>query len=135
MFKSIITPAQQATLDAGGMINLEGFIVTKPILDGNRLNSPPLKPLPNVNFPVKFIWGTADTDVPYAYSQNILPHVTPASKVDSVKIEGADHMFNRDSDKEVVYKKLADLTAASSNAGILLGIACISLVSSLFLIL
>jgi pimeloyl-ACP methyl ester carboxylesterase len=134
-FKGNITPEQQATLDSGSSVSFNGVIITTAILNSYRQNSPTVKPNNNLNYPVRFIWGTADVDVPYKYSQNVLPFATPASKVDSVQIEGADHMFLRDNDKEVVYKKLADLTASGSRAFALLGISAFGLISSLFLIL
>jgi pimeloyl-ACP methyl ester carboxylesterase len=135
LYRGNISPAQQATLDGGDFVNFNGIIITTKILNNFRENSPTLRPNTNLNYPVKFIWGTADTTVPIKYSQNVLPYTTPASKVELTQIEGADHLFLRDSDKEVVYKKLGDLIAAGSRAFALLALTAFGLSSGLILAL
>ena len=135
LYKGNISPAQQATLDSGGSVSFNGIIMTTTIMNNFRENSPTVKPNTNLNYPVKFIWGTADVDVPFKYSQNVLPFATPASKVDSIQIEGADHMFLRDSDQVAVCKKLGEMIAAGSQAFALLALTAFSLSSGLILAL
>ncbi|RED13932.1 alpha/beta fold hydrolase [Pontivivens insulae] len=92
------TEDQREMLERDGQIALESdydpepYIVTKHFIEEGRNNLVLRSPL-SLPFPVRFLHGTADTDVPYTRAMDTLHHADcPDFRV--VLVKDADHRFS-----------------------------------------
>jgi pimeloyl-ACP methyl ester carboxylesterase len=70
----------------------EGYVITRRLIEDGRDHLVLRRPL-DLPFPVRFLQGTADVDVPMAVALRLLDHVTgPDIRLTLVK--GADHRFS-----------------------------------------
>lgn len=90
--------AQRSDLIGQGRIELpsdysdEPYVITRRLIEEGRLHLVLRKPL-DLRFPVRFLQGTADVDVPVAVALRLMDHVTgPDIRLTLVK--GADHRFS-----------------------------------------
>jgi pimeloyl-ACP methyl ester carboxylesterase len=90
--------AQKAELMEEGRVELpsdysdEPYVITRRLIEDGRDHLVLREPL-NLPFPVRFLQGTADADVPVAVATRLIDHVTgPDIRLTLVK--GADHRFS-----------------------------------------
>lgn len=90
--------AERAELLAKGRVELpseysdEPYVITRRLIEEGRRNLVLRGPLP-LPFPVRFLQGTADADVPVSVALRLMEHVTgPDIRLTLVK--GADHRFS-----------------------------------------
>jgi pimeloyl-ACP methyl ester carboxylesterase len=90
--------AQKAELMEEGRVELpsdysdEPYVITRRLIEDGRDHLVLCEPL-NLPFPVRFLQGTADADVPVAVATRLIDHVTgPDIRLTFVK--GADHRFS-----------------------------------------
>lgn len=90
--------AQKAELDAGQVALPsdygEPYIITKHLIEEGRQRLVLRDPLP-LNFPTRFLQGTADADVDMSVALRLLEHATgPDMRL--TLVDGADHRFSDD---------------------------------------
>lgn len=109
------TPAQRATLIEAGQVDLPSdysdgpYIITRRLIEEGRRNLVLRSPL-DLPFPVRFLQGTADTDVPPATALRLLDHATgPDIRLTLVK--GADHRFSTPDCLSLIEAAVADVLA------------------------
>lgn len=89
--------AQRAEMEAQGQVALpsdygEPYIITKRLIEEGRENLVLRDPL-NLPFPVRFLQGTADTDVDMSVALRLLDHAKgPDMRL--TLVDGADHRFS-----------------------------------------
>lgn len=92
------TDAQRRELTERGRVDLpsdysdDPYVITKQLIEDGRTHLVLRSPL-DLPFPVRFLQGTADVDVPVAVALRLMDHVTgPDIRLTLVK--GADHRFS-----------------------------------------
>ena len=89
--------AQKADLAEKGQVALpsdygEPYIITRRLIEEGRNRLVLRSPLP-LNFPVRFLQGTADADVSVATAMTLLDHAT-GDDIRLSLVKGADHRFS-----------------------------------------
>lgn len=89
---------QRAALAAAGRVELpsdysdEPYVITRRLIEEGRVRLVLRDPLP-LPFPVRFLQGTADTDVPVAVALRLLEHAE-GEDMRLTLVKGADHRFS-----------------------------------------
>ena len=92
------TAAQRAELAATGQVALpsdysdDPYIITRRLIDDGRSHLVLRGPL-HLPFPVRFLQGTADKDVPVAVALRLLDHAS-GPDIRLALVKGADHRFS-----------------------------------------
>ena len=95
---SAFTDAQRAEYEATGRIVVpsdysdDGYVVTKGLIESGRENLVLRSPM-NLPFPVRFLQGTEDVDVPPTVALRLLDHAT-GEDLHLRLVKGADHRFS-----------------------------------------
>ncbi|MFC7703889.1 alpha/beta hydrolase [Plastorhodobacter daqingensis] len=104
---------QRAQLLREGVVNLpsdysdEPYAITRRLIEDGRNSLVLQSPLP-LTVPVRFLQGTADTDVPVSVALRLLEHATgPDIRLTLVK--GADHRFSTPDCLDLVAQTLEEL--------------------------
>ena len=104
---------QRKQMDETGRVELpsdysaDHYIITRGLIEEGRKHLVLRKPL-NLPFPVRFLQGTADADVPMAVATRLLDHAEgPDMRLTLVK--DADHRFSTPSCLEVILWNLEDV--------------------------
>ncbi|WP_380053289.1 alpha/beta fold hydrolase [Falsihalocynthiibacter sp. SS001] len=90
--------AQRAELEQTGRVALPSdyddgpYIITKKLIEDGRSNLVLRSPL-SLNFPTRFLQGTADEDVDVSVANRLLEHVEGAD-IRLTLVKGADHRFS-----------------------------------------
>lgn len=98
MMQAEFTDAQRLELMTEGQVALpseysaEPYIITRRLIVEGRSRLVLRDPLP-LNFPVRLLQGTADTDVPPAVALRLLEHAQGAD-IRLTLVKGADHRFS-----------------------------------------
>lgn len=107
------TPAQRTELAQTGRVVLpsdydpEGYVITRRLIEEGRDRLVLRSPL-DLPFPVRFLQGTADTDVPPSVALRLLDHATgPDIRLTLVK--GADHRFSTPECLELIAATIEDV--------------------------
>jgi pimeloyl-ACP methyl ester carboxylesterase len=95
--RTSLTPLQAAGMKARGRVQIpseygEPYVITRHFIDEGKAHLI----LPDgleVNFPVRFLQGTADVDVPVAVAMNLMDRLT-GPDVRLTLVQGADHRFS-----------------------------------------
>jgi len=98
---------------AGGLASEYGdpYIITRRLIEEGRDRLVLRDPLP-LNFPVRFLQGTADADVAMSVALRLLDHATgPDMRL--TLVDGADHRFSDDACLQLVTASVADVLAAA----------------------
>ena len=109
---------QRADLIARGRVELPSdygdgpYVITRRLIDEGRDHLLLRSPL-DLPFPVRFLQGTADADVPMATALRLLDHVGgPDIRLTLVK--GADHRFSTPDCLAMIVDAVAEVTATAS---------------------
>lgn len=89
----------------------EPYIITRRLIEEGRNWLVLRDPLP-LNFPVRFLQGTADADVEMSVALRLLEHAEgPDMRL--TLVDGADHRFSDDACLDLIASSVADVLAAS----------------------
>ncbi|WP_319826302.1 alpha/beta hydrolase [Thalassovita sp.] len=108
------TPAQRDELAQTGQVALpsdygEPYIITRRLIEDGRNHLVLRQPMA-LNFPVRFLQGTADADVDMSVALRLLDHAKgPDMRLTLVK--GADHRFSEDDNLAQIVTSLEDVLA------------------------
>ena len=110
------TEAQRSELDRNGQLALPSdydlpYIITRRLIEDGRQNLALRRPLP-LGFPVRFLQGTADTDVDMSVALRLLSHAT-GPDMQLTLVDGADHRFSDARCLELIERALADVLTLS----------------------
>lgn len=92
------TPAQKAVMATTGQVALpsdysdDPYVITRRLIEDGRQQLVLRSPL-DLPFPVRFLQGTADTDVPMSVALRLLDHAT-GPDIRLTLCKGADHRFS-----------------------------------------
>ena len=92
------TDTQKAELAQNGQVALpsdysdEPYIITKKLIEDGRNQLVLRKPLP-LDYPARFLQGTADTDVPVSVAMRVLDHAY-GKDIRLTLVKDADHRFS-----------------------------------------
>lgn len=107
--------AQRDTLQSHGQLELpsdysdEPYIITKRLIEDGRKRLVLREPLP-LPFPVRFLQGSADVDVPVGVAYRLLDHAEgPDMRLTVVK--GADHRFSEPDCLALIVNAIEDVIA------------------------
>ncbi len=113
-----LSEAQRLSLQAGDTLALQSHYdeqsphrFQQGLLDSGRALSILGRSLP-VSCPVRLLHGTADTDVPYTLSIELLQAVE-SSEAQLALIKGADHRFSEPHQLKLIEQQLAEILALS----------------------
>ncbi len=109
--------AQKAELDSAGQVALpsdygEPYIITKRLIDEGRKTLVLRDPLP-LPFPVRFLQGTADTDVDVSVALRLLDHAD-GYDMRLTLVDGADHRFSDAACLALIEAGVADVIHAAA---------------------
>lgn len=111
---------QQAALMSAGQITQASeysatpYVITRRLIEDGRRNLVLQSPL-NLPFPVRFLQGTADTDVPVSVALRLLDHAT-GSDIRLALVKGADHRFSTPACLAMMVQAVQDILAGGANA-------------------
>ena len=112
------TDAQRAELAETGRVALpsdysdEPYIITRRLIEDGRRNLVLRTPL-ELPFPVRFLQGTADVDVPVPVALRLLDHATgPDLRLTLVK--DADHRFSTPDSLALILRSVEDVLARAA---------------------
>ena len=112
-----LSHAQKAELDRVGQIALpsdydEPYIITKRMIEDGRHQLVLREPL-DLPFPVRFLQGTADSDVDMSVALRLLDHASgPDMRL--TLVDGADHRFSDDTCLDLIVSAVEDIIARVS---------------------
>lgn len=104
--------AQKAEMESTGKVALpseygDPYIITKRLIEGGRGRLVLRDPL-TLDFPVRFLQGTADRDVDQSVALRLLEHATgPDMRLALVK--GADHRFSTDECLDLIVQSVTEV--------------------------
>ncbi len=110
------TEAQKAELAGAGRVVLPsdyseaGYVVTRRLIEDGRRNLVLRDPLP-LPFPVRFLQGTADTDVRPEVALRLLDHAE-GEEMRLTLVKGADHRFSGPAELALIEAAIAEVLAA-----------------------
>jgi len=106
--------AQRAELETEGQVALpsdygEPYIITKRLIEEGRDRLVLRDPLP-LNFPVRFLQGTADEDVEMSVALRLLEHAEGPDMLLSL-VDGADHRFSDETCLALIVDAVEDVSS------------------------
>ena len=111
--------AQKTELAEAGQVALpsdygEPYIITKRMIEDGRENLVLREPL-ELPFPVRFLQGTADTDVDLTVALRLLDHAS-GSDMRLTLVDGADHRFSDNACLSLIEKTIMDVLNTGERA-------------------
>jgi len=108
--------AQRDELASQGQVALpsdygEPYIITKRLIEEGRQRLVLRDPLP-LNFPVRFLQGTADADVEMSVALRLLEHAE-GPNMRLTLVDGADHRFSDNACLELIIRSVSDVLDAA----------------------
>lgn len=99
--------AQQGYIEQPSEYSDEPYIITKKLIEDGRLQQVLTSPL-DLPFPVRFLHGTADADVPMDWPLRLLDHAT-CQDMRLTLIKGADHRLSEPDDLDAITTALTEV--------------------------
>lgn len=108
--------AQRETLMRAGRLELpseysdDPYVITKKLIEDGRNHLVMQAPL-SLPFPVRFLQGTADEDVPQQWALNLLAHAQ-GDDMRLALVKGADHRFSTPECLELIVASIQEVASA-----------------------
>ncbi|WP_010399964.1 alpha/beta hydrolase [Paracoccus sp. TRP] len=109
--------AERAALAESGRVELpsdyadEPYVITRRLIEDGRDHLVLDKPLP-LPFPVRFLQGTADADVPMSWALDLLDHAS-GEDMRLTLVKGADHRFSTPDCLELIGAAINEVLACA----------------------
>lgn len=113
--------AQRAALEREGRVELpsdysnDPYVITRRLIENGRDNLVLDRPLP-LPFPVRFLQGTADQDVPVDWAMRLIDHAD-GDDLRLTLVKGADHRFSTPECLELIALSVGEVKDSARNQG------------------